>query len=966
MSEASKKWIIRDTAGRITGPFTTEKILYMIGRGEFTGEEQVAFYPGGKWIAMSKEPRFYDKLLESLTDQEKHIPSSAAELSHQRDEPKTEINVSMKRQPQQPPPPEPESEEENTGTSEPTPTHTTVGDTATGSSAGSKSKSKSRSKSKNRSSRKKKKRRLPDIELFDTKGEYLKEIWKRGKIPIIACVAIVIVVYMFSGSDQSGSERIHLLQIQRNQPTEGADQVKARMHQGASEFLKDTYEAYLSAENNFVRVVESNSKDAEAMALLCMTYLELWPYSYQDSSDLRTMSNMVQMSSGVDPGGIQSSTCRSVDLIVRGRYAEAKNLIESMLESRVNQTTRPIVFYYLKGLMLDATGDFSTAISYLQSAESFWPDWIRPFVLEAQASIKLEKPSAAANILRRVLAANPHHAVAKIELGLLEYKNFNHIDRGEQLLNEGLGGSAPKDILSRGYFGLAEISLKAGNGSKALAYAQHAYSLNSSNSGAKNLIVRLGGVEKLRSTKIKGQQLVYEGDQFFREGDCQAAQAHYKAAFEEDPKNAVAAMKAATCLWRLSFSTEAIDWLTKAIRKDPKLIEAYVLMADYYTQRFNFLAASKILSAAFKINPKSSEVFRGYALVELRRGNPTGAISWGKKSLQIYENDVETQILMAQAYLAAGDYKLGYNYAAKAVEIDVNNRKAQTVYAEALMGLQGADVAVESLLKLIASYPLVIEYRLALGKIYEKDERYDEAEEVFRQIATIEDKPKEAYIELARVLKAQNRLNEALEYLLRAAVLDPADAEPIYQAGLIYLETRKGPEAMAQFQRVLKINNLFPLVHYNMGRAALMMGNAEQALEETRQEKSINPNLVEAYLLAADAHSANKQWSFCATEYQKAIKLRPQPAKNYVKLAACYRKTGNSDAAVDMLSHASAQEPGLADIYKEQGAIFEIKNEVQHAIEAYNQYFVLDPNAPDRMQIEARIQALQKGSVPPD
>jgi len=268
------------------------------------------------------------------------------------------------------------------------------------------------------------------------------------------------------------------------------------------------------------------------------------------------------------------------------------------------------------------------------------------------------------------------------------------------------------------------------------------------------------------------------------------------------------------------------------------------------------------------------------------------------------------------------------------------------------------------LLKLIASYPLVIEYRLALGKIYEKDERYDEAEEVFRQIATIEDKPKEAYIELARVLKAQNRLNEALEFLLRAAVLDPADAEPIYQAGLIYLETRKGPEAMAQFQRVLNINNLFPLVHYNMGRAALMMGNTEQALQETAREKATNPNLVEAYLLAADAHSAAKQWSFCASEYQLAIKLRPQPAKIYVKLAACYRKTGNTDAAVNMLSYASSREPGLADIYKEQGAIFELKNEIQHAIEAYNQYFVLDPNAPDRQQIEARIQALQRGTVP--
>lgn len=963
MSEASKKWIIRDTAGRITGPFTTEKILYKISRGEFTGEESVAYYPGGAWILMSQDPQFYDKLLESLSDGERQIPTEVSR-SERQSQAKTEIDVGPRR----PAPPPTDSEptrlqEEGVGEMTPTRDFTpsaTVVDSQRSSS--SSSKSRSRSRHKNRKSRR---RRNPDIELVDTKWEYWREVWKRGKVPIVACLVIVFAVYAMWGDNNSGGDRIHLLSPQKNQPVESADSVKARMKQGATEFLRDTFESYLAAENNFVRVVESDGKNTEAMALLCMTYLELWPYAYQDSSDLRTMSKAVQVSSSRDPGGIHSSTCRAVDLIVRGRYGEAKNLTESMLESRANQADRPIVFYYLKGFLLDAGGDYSTAISYLQSAERFWQDWIRPFVLEAQATIKMEKPGEAANILRRVLIANPHHAVAKIELGLLEYKNFNHIERGEQLLSEGLGGSAPKDVMSRGYFGLAEIALKSGNNGRALEYAQKAYSFNSSNSGAKNLIVRLGGVEKLRHTKIKGQQLVYEGDQFFREGDCQAAQAHYKAAFEEDPKNAIAAMKAAQCLWQLSFSTEAIEWLNKAIRKDRKLTEAYVLMADYYSQRFNFLAASKILSEAYKINPKSPEVFRGYALVELRRGNPAGAVTWGKKSLQLYENDVETQILMAQAYLASNDFKLGYNYAAKAVEIDVNNRKAQTVYAEALMGLQGADVAVESLLKLIASYPLVIEYRLELGKIYMKDERYEEAEEVFRQIATIEDKPKEAYIELSKVLKAQNRLNDAIEYLLRAAVLDPADAEPIFQAGLIYLETRKGPEALGMFQRVLKINNLYPLVHYNMGRAALMMGNTEQALEETRQEKSINPNLVETYLLAADAYAASKQYSLCATEFQKAIQLRPQPARNYVKLATCYRKSGNIDAAVDMLGHASAQEPGLSDIYKEQGAIFELKGEVQHAIEAYNQYFVLDPNAPDRTQIEQRIEALQRGAITP-
>ena len=54
MEQSNRRWIIRDASGQISGPFTTEKILYKIGRGEFSGEESIAHYPDGKWIPISQ------------------------------------------------------------------------------------------------------------------------------------------------------------------------------------------------------------------------------------------------------------------------------------------------------------------------------------------------------------------------------------------------------------------------------------------------------------------------------------------------------------------------------------------------------------------------------------------------------------------------------------------------------------------------------------------------------------------------------------------------------------------------------------------------------------------------------------------------------------------------------------------------------------------------------------------------
>ena len=61
-----KNWIVRDGDGKIYGPFTTEQVLVQIDRGYFVGGEEVALYPGGRWIAISGAPEFYDRLLDAL------------------------------------------------------------------------------------------------------------------------------------------------------------------------------------------------------------------------------------------------------------------------------------------------------------------------------------------------------------------------------------------------------------------------------------------------------------------------------------------------------------------------------------------------------------------------------------------------------------------------------------------------------------------------------------------------------------------------------------------------------------------------------------------------------------------------------------------------------------------------------------------------------------------------------------
>lgn len=941
-----KKWLVKDRDSRVRGPFYTDDILNRIGRGEFSGEEMISLYPSTEWIPISNDPQFYDKLLEFLDEERSRIPeeiNAGVEIEDDRIESMADDFV------QGPPPPPSQKDQINK--------REKISEGPPPSGDGS-------SFSKEAADSKKSEDQV--IELKSIKKVLRKTKFKKMSLPAaVAFLAVVMVLAYYILDDATEDDRIHLLSPRVGQPRLSQEQVKAKVQRAVTHYVKDGFSHYLEAQSELVQVLEGDPQNAGAIALTCLTYLELWPYAKQDSSDLQAIAMTMQLASKMDPAGIEAATCRTVDLFVRGRYMEAKGATEMILDTFGRAGKPPIAFYYFKAKLFYAAKDFESASNYAKSAGELWPGWLRVLTLEAAALDKVGRHGEAANLYRKILKLNPDHKEARIGLGIIEYKFLRNYDVGERLLEVAINQKekVTREVLAEGYLGLAEIALQKADRPMALLYAQKAYSTNSLNPRAKEIILAVGGEKKLKDTQRLDAQLVYEGDQLVREGDCNAAQAHYRAAFEINKKNALAAMKAAECLWSLSLSSEAIKWLDKAIRADTQLIDAYVLLADYYTQRYNYLAAGQILAKARTQAPKNYKVYKGFALVELRRNEANGAIGYAQKAIQLYEADVESYVILARAYILMNNNTKAFESASKAIEMDMNSRQAQVAYAEALAVTRGAHVGIDYLTRIASTYPTITEYRLALGQLYLKDQSYSSAEQVFQQVIRLEEKPKQALIGLGRALQMQKRYEEAHAAYFKAAALDPSDVEPLYLAGQLYLEAKQPTEARQQFQRVLRVNKDYPLVHYFLGRAALQLGSASEAIDQANLEKAKNPNLADPYLLAAEAYTELKQYSACAGEYQQAVNLRQGALGSdiYVRLARCYRMSGNIDAALSMINQASELESGNPEVYKEHGAIYEVRQEGVKAIEAYNQYLVLAPNAADRELIEQRINML-KGS----
>ncbi len=938
MSRSQVSWIIRNSKGQIIGPLTTKEVLQRISEGALVGDEMISAYPQGKWTPLSKEPQFYDQLLAIL---EKKADEEGFKKPEKRERKVDfEETVIMPRPPQSDKP----KMVRMTPTVSADPLDATEGTASN----------------------------VIELEIQDPSAD------KKRKRKIIFLSTLALIVFLFAVililPTGSQSDRIRLLRPQGEQAEISAEQVKQRLGKAVLGIERSGIEDIVSAQNDLVSLIEGQPRNLEARGLLCFVYKELWPFAYQDVEDQKSVDLLAQSTRSLNLTSPHGQLCDTVKMLVMGRYREARAQVDNLLETAGTFSLLPLG-YYIKAEILEADRELQFAASYYEKAGEMWDTWGRPLLSLAHLKYQMKAYQEAFNLLQNM---KPHHAKNKeryILLGLVEARGFQRKDNALRSLDAALNqsGRLSPTLETEAWYALAELWLEKNEKAKALQAAQKSYKVMPQNKLARELVVRLGGQDNLGISKTQNHEIVLLGDQYMRQGDCLSAQAEYKAAFEMNPKNAEAAMKAGKCLWQLNQTYDAIEWLNKAIRANPKLVSAYVTQADYLSKRYDFVKAYQLLVRAQQQASQNYEILRGFALIEYRKNNMVGAIQFGERSKSLFEGDVETYVLLSRAYKFRALSIIPENpksikerdeaiknmrsYATRAVELDSTSTEAQVAYAEMLAAQHGVDTGVQYFNELIKKFSYTLEYRIGLANLLKSEERFAQALEIYEQVLNVDSKNKTAMLGLGQALRALGKNDEALRTYLRAAIVDPSDAEAFYQAGQVLMELNRFDQAISNFKKAIRVNSNYPRLYLSIGQAYLRQGQFKEAKDAALEEKKRNPNLSDPRILLAEIYHATKQYSDCAQEYSSALKLRPL-AEIYVKASICYRHSGALEIAQDMLSLAKQQENGYAEIYREQGALFQLRGDNEAALESYQMYLELSPNAPDRIQIQMYINQL--------
>lgn len=194
--------------------------------------------------------------------------------------------------------------------------------------------------------------------------------------------------------------------------------------------------------------------------------------------------------------------------------------------------------------------------------------------------------------------------------------------------------------------------------------------------------------------------------------------------------------------------------------------------------------------------PQTVEEYTQLCKTYLDNNNSLEAIKFGKKAVELDENNADAHYWLGQAYGSMAQkapiYKK-FSYAKKckqewekAIRLDkkhIEARKMLISYHLQAPGIVGGDKDIAMDLANEINRLDVLQGYLVFGQIFISQKKYNEAEQEYQKAIEIDPRETDSYYYLSFLYQKQEKYNEAKEILLEMLKIKPEEFEAYYQLG---------------------------------------------------------------------------------------------------------------------------------------------------------------------------------------
>ena len=167
-----------------------------------------------------------------------------------------------------------------------------------------------------------------------------------------------------------------------------------------------------------------------------------------------------------------------------------------------------------------------------------------------------------------------------------------------------------------------------------------------------------------------------------------------------------------------------------------------------------------------------------------------------------------------------------------------------------------------------------------------------------------------AHNNLANVLKAQGRLDEAVRHYRRALLLEPG----------------------------------FARVYVNLGETLMARGESKAAEKVYRRALEVDPNYAKGHIDLGNALLARKDVGGAISHYRRALQLAPGAAEAHINLGTALAGQGDVKSAIMHYRRALELQPNFAEAHNNLGKMLFAHKDVEGAILHYRHALELKPD----------------------
>ena len=188
--------------------------------------------------------------------------------------------------------------------------------------------------------------------------------------------------------------------------------------------------------------------------------------------------------------------------------------------------------------------------------------------------------------------------------------------------------------------------------------------------------------------------------------------------------------------------------------------------------------------------------------------------------------------------------------------------------------------------------------------------RLAEAKQIYLQILGHEPDDPDALQLLGLIAHDENRHDEAIELIARAAALNPAVAEYQCNLGVALWGAGRRDEAIAAYRSAVNLDPSHALAHVNLGNALKEQGEFGEAAHAFQNALLLDPGMVDVLVNLGSALKEQGLLDEAIAAYLEAIRLAPDFAEAHSQLGFARSLQGQPDEAIASYRRAITLNPG--------------------------------------------------------